>query len=83
MILPAVDLKLINPFLPEPTYRPGAKPLHEIYSHIKNLNDVYETFWRPFGSLLSDLEHEGFLVDLEHLREAEKQAKSDQIAAEK
>jgi len=48
-----------------------------------NLYEFYANFWRPFGSLLTDMESEGVLADQEHLREIEKVAVEDQREAEK
>ena len=41
------------------------------YHVVQTMADVYDSFWMPFGELLTDLEKEGFLVDREHLRAAE------------
>lgn len=45
---------------------------------IKTLWDIYSNIWRPFGNLLTDLEASGVAVDVNHLTEAEKQAKEEE-----
>ena len=35
-----------------------------------NLN-LYLKYWRPFGELLTDMEREGFQIDLEHMKQIE------------
>jgi DNA polymerase I len=45
---------------------------------INNLWDIYSHIWRPFGNLLTDLEASGVAVDVNHLMEAEKQAKEEE-----
>lgn len=34
---------------------------------MKNLFDLYEKYWRPFGELLTDMERQGFYMDKPHL----------------
>jgi DNA polymerase I len=41
--------------------------------------DFYWEFWRPFGELLTDIEREGIMVDLEHLRAME--IKAQEVAS--
>ncbi|GMH14418.1 hypothetical protein Nepgr_016259 [Nepenthes gracilis] len=43
--------------------------------------NFYETYWRPFGELLVQMETEGILVDRGYLREAEKVAIAEKEAA--
>jgi DNA polymerase I-like protein with 3'-5' exonuclease and polymerase domains len=52
------------------------------YHVVQTMADVYDSFWMPFGELLTDLEKEGFLVDREHLRAAESRAVADAKDAE-
>lgn len=30
--------------------------------------DIYTKYWLPFGELLTDMEREGFKIDLEHMK---------------
>ena len=48
-----------------------------------NLFEFYSNFWRPFGSLLTDMEQMGVLADQVHLGEIEKTATDDQVEAQK
>jgi len=32
--------------------------------------DLYEKYWRPFGEVLTDIEREGFEVNVDHLKQA-------------
>lgn len=36
-----------------------------------NMWDFYETFWLPFGKLLTDMEQVGFTVDVDYLKQIE------------
>ncbi|QDZ19172.1 DNA polymerase I [Chloropicon primus] len=47
-----------------------------------NMYEFYANFWRPFGSLLTDMEQVGVLADQEHLAKIEKIATEDQIEAQ-
>ena len=47
-----------------------------------NLYEFYSNFWRPFGSLLTDMEQMGVLADQEHLAKIEKIATEDQVEAQ-
>ncbi|KAJ8477822.1 hypothetical protein OPV22_021549 [Ensete ventricosum] len=50
----------------------------------RTMYDFYEEYWRPFGSLLVQMESEGMLVDREYLSEVEKLAIAEkEIAADK
>jgi DNA polymerase-1 len=35
---------------------------------MKNLLDIYKTYWRPFGEILTDMEREGMCIDAEHAK---------------
>ncbi|KAI5079261.1 hypothetical protein GOP47_0004740 [Adiantum capillus-veneris] len=37
-----------------------------------SMYEFYDTYWRPFGELLADMEGHGMLVDIEYLAEIEK-----------
>lgn len=37
------------------------------FEGMKNLNDLYNKYWRPFGELLTDMERQGFYIDKPHL----------------
>jgi DNA polymerase-1 len=52
-----------------------------MYPEVNSLWDTYRIFLRPFGELLTDLESEGFLVDLQHLHNLEIRARLDQYVA--
>lgn len=47
-----------------------------------NMYEFYANFWRPFGSLLTDMEHKGVLADQDHLAKIEKVATQDQVEAQ-
>ena len=51
-------------------------------SELVTMWDVYDKLWRPFGELLTDMESAGFLVDREHLRGAETDARRHAARAE-
>ena len=36
----------------------------------KNMYDFYEAVWRPFGSVLTDMEMKGIFVDKQMLKES-------------
>jgi DNA polymerase-1 len=71
-----------------------AEATHQLYHFLKNALlstswhdtksqwDFYWQHWRPFGELLTDIEREGIMVDLEHLRHAEEKAKRDAVLHE-
>lgn len=48
---------------------------------LSSLLDVYRTFWRPFGELLTEMEAAGMAVDRPHLAAAQVQATADQETA--
>ena len=48
---------------------------------LETMLDVYNTFWKPFGDLLTDMEASGVAVDRPHLEAAQKQADYDQEQA--
>ena len=52
------------------------------YPNVRTLWDFYVEVWRPFGDLLTDMEEDGILVDTDHLRQAEIEAREDRRAAE-
>lgn len=39
--------------------------------------ELYLKYWLPFGEILTDIEREGILVDMQHMRRIEEQAKFD------
>lgn len=43
------------------------KELGTNFEGMKNMNDVYEKYWLPFGEMLTDMERVGIRVDLEYL----------------
>lgn len=44
------------------------------YEGINNIWEVYERYWKAFGELLTEMEREGFKINLEHMREIELKA---------
>lgn len=34
---------------------------------MKNMLDLYNKYWKPFGEILTDLENRGFQLNLAHL----------------
>ncbi|GMH39050.1 hypothetical protein BSKO_06948 [Bryopsis sp. KO-2023] len=55
--------------------------LKEGYDGMDTMWDLYTKVWLPFGELLTDMEKEGFYVDVDHLAKAETQAENDKIEA--
>ena len=37
------------------------------FEELKTIWDVYQTYWRPFGKVLTDIEREGIFINLRHL----------------
>lgn len=52
------------------------------FEGMKNIFELYCKYWLPFGEVLTDLEREGIMVDLNHLKRAEEKAKQDLIYLE-
>lgn len=50
-----------------------------LQTKFSDLKSLYEKILIPFGELLTDMERKGFKVDVEFLREAEKQADIDRM----
>ena len=50
---------------------------------LKNNLNLYNKYWRPFGKLLTEMEREGFRIDVKHLRKSEIQATEDRKIYEK
>lgn len=48
-----------------------------IYSKCKNNYELYLDHWRDFGELLTDMEREGFKVDVSYLKQIQSQAETD------
>ena len=65
------------------TYTQPDQDVYKAYKdsgiEIRTLWDVYCHVWRPFGALLTDLEAYGVAVDVQHLVEAEKKAREEEI----
>lgn len=47
------------------------------FEDLKNIWDVYETFWQPFGKILTDIEREGISINIQHLCFCLEQASKD------
>lgn len=44
---------------------------------MQNNLTLYNKYWRPFGRILTDMESEGFKIDLDHLKQIELEAMRD------
>lgn len=44
------------------------------YPGIENIWKIYENYWLPFGELLTDMEREGFKINISHMKKIEQQA---------
>jgi DNA polymerase-1 len=44
---------------------------------MNNNLELYNKYWKPFGRILTDMESRGFMIDLEHLKKIELEAKRD------
>eukprot|EP00898_Chlorokybus_atmophyticus_P002773 jgi/Chlat1/3497/Chrsp23S03689 len=60
------------------TKLPHTPDMHPFLLKLTSLYDVYERFWRPFGNLLTEMEHTGIYVDQSYLKDIEAQALADQ-----
>lgn len=55
----------------------GVNSIPEILIRFPNLQALYQRLLIPFGELLTDMERNGFKVDVDFLREAQRQADND------
>ncbi|KAL4512005.1 hypothetical protein ABPG72_012850 [Tetrahymena utriculariae] len=59
------------------------KSLSTNFEDMRNMLDLYNKYWKPFGEILTDLERRGFELNLEHLEKIRVQAENDMTKLEK
>jgi DNA polymerase-1 len=49
---------------------------------VKNVWELYNKYWLPFGEILTDIERTGIRVNMDHMRKIEEEAKFDLLKKE-
>jgi DNA polymerase I-like protein with 3'-5' exonuclease and polymerase domains len=49
---------------------------------MSNMLGLYTKYWLPFGELLTDMERNGFKIDVGHLKDIEMKAEREKIEFE-
>eukprot|EP00826_Nyctotherus_ovalis_P041971 TRINITY_DN4279_c0_g1_i5.p1 TRINITY_DN4279_c0_g1~~TRINITY_DN4279_c0_g1_i5.p1 ORF type:complete len:234 (-),score=77.68 TRINITY_DN4279_c0_g1_i5:1532-2233(-) len=51
--------------------------------NMRNMYDLYCKYWMPFGELLTDMEREGIMIDVQRLKQKQVEAEADRDKHEK